>query len=86
MSDEVKIRLTEDGPIRYRGGGKSFDRGEEKPTNADHAEHLTETFDYFEKVVETCQVEKSNGEICGRELPCAYHSDEDDGDSEGSDE
>lgn len=23
---------------------------------------------------ETCQVEKSDGEICGRELPCQYHS------------
>lgn len=24
---------------------------------------------------ETCQVEKSDGETCGRELPCQYHSD-----------
>lgn len=22
---------------------------------------------------ETCQVEKSNGEVCGREKPCPYH-------------
>lgn len=24
--------------------------------------------------VETCDVVMSNGEICGRELPCGYHS------------
>lgn len=22
---------------------------------------------------ETCQVEKTDGEVCGRELPCPYH-------------
>jgi hypothetical protein len=25
---------------------------------------------------ETCQVVKTDGEVCGRELPCPYHSDE----------
>jgi len=25
---------------------------------------------------ETCQVVKSDGEVCGRELPCQYHDDE----------
>ncbi|MFC4549385.1 MULTISPECIES: hypothetical protein [Halorussus] len=24
----------------------------------------------------TCDVVKSDGEVCGRDLPCAYHSDE----------
>lgn len=26
---------------------------------------------------ETCQVVKNDGEVCGRELPCQYHSEED---------
>jgi len=26
--------------------------------------------------VGTCQVEKSDGDICGRDLPCPYHSDD----------
>lgn len=26
----------------------------------------------------TCDVVKSDGEVCGRDLPCVYHSDEDD--------
>jgi hypothetical protein len=26
--------------------------------------------------VETCEVEKSDGEVCGREKPCPYHGDE----------
>ena len=25
---------------------------------------------------ETCQVEKSDGEVCGRERPCPYHDEE----------
>jgi len=25
---------------------------------------------------DTCQVEQTDGSICGRELPCSYHSDE----------
>lgn len=49
MSDAT-IRLTEDGPVRYRGGGISCDRGETVGTNADHAEYLADTFDYFEVV------------------------------------
>lgn len=26
---------------------------------------------------ETCEVVKSDGEVCGRELPCAYHTEDD---------
>jgi hypothetical protein len=26
--------------------------------------------------VETCEVEKSDGEVCGREKPCKYHDEE----------
>lgn len=26
---------------------------------------------------ETCQVEKADGEVCGRDTPCPYHGDED---------
>lgn len=26
--------------------------------------------------VATCEVVKADGDVCGRELPCAYHSDE----------
>lgn len=25
---------------------------------------------------ETCEVVKSDGEVCGRDLPCGYHSDD----------
>jgi len=28
------------------------------------------------KEVEKCEVEKSDGEVCGREKPCSYHSDD----------
>ncbi|QLH80975.1 hypothetical protein [Halosimplex pelagicum] len=32
---------------------------------------------------ETCDEVKSDGEVCGRDLPCPYHSDEDDNEQEG---
>jgi len=41
------------------------------------AARLTERDD-FEGVTETCPVVKSDGEVCGRELPCRYHSDDED--------
>jgi len=28
--------------------------------------------------VETCTVVKNDGEVCGRELPCQYHGDDED--------
>lgn len=31
-----------------------------------------------EDAPETCDVVKSDGEVCGRELPCRYHSDGED--------
>ena len=37
---EVTVRLTEDGPIRYSGGGLFAERGEEVTTSSDFAEHL----------------------------------------------
>jgi hypothetical protein len=30
------------------------------------------------RVAETCTVEKNDGEVCGRDLPCPYHSDTED--------
>lgn len=30
----------------------------------------------------TCQVVKNDGEVCGRDLPCSYHSDEDTADAD----
>lgn len=29
------------------------------------------------RVTETCDAVKSDGEVCGRELPCQYHSEDD---------
>ena len=42
MSEEVTVRLTEDGPVRYSGGGIMVDRGDEATTNPDHAAYLVD--------------------------------------------
>ena len=51
MSDGVTVRLTEDGPIRYNGGGIMVDRGDEATTNADHAAYLVDNhgFEYVDE-------------------------------------
>lgn len=89
MSDEVTVRLTEDGPLRIRGAGRTWERDETRTLDADHAADLLER-EGFEAVddegddAETCDTVKSDGEVCGRELPCPYHSDEDEAE-EGED-
>ena len=50
MADDATVRLTDDGPSRVRAGGKTFVRGEETATNADHADYLASEFDHFERV------------------------------------
>lgn len=75
MTDNVLVRLTENGPVHYRSADIRCERGETITTSAAYAAYLVENHG-FEKAIETCQAEKSNGEICGRELPCGYHSNE----------
>jgi hypothetical protein len=47
MSDDIAVTLTEDGPVRIRGNGSTWERGETKAVAPDRAEALTETHDYF---------------------------------------
>lgn len=83
MTDEATVRLTDDGPVRFRGGGVRCERGETVATTPDHAASLVDTHG-FERVsaggegAAACTVEKSDGEICGRERPCPYHDDQED--------
>lgn len=42
MSDEVTVRLTEDGPTRIRGNGVTWERGETRTVDPEHAEALVE--------------------------------------------
>jgi len=40
----------------------------------DVREHYADRYEWFD-AAETCDAVKSDGEVCGRELPCSYHSD-----------
>lgn len=44
-----------------------------------YAEAVREFFEreYGDDTVGTCQEVKTDGEVCGRELPCPYHSEDD---------
>ena len=40
--------------------------------------HGVDVDEILDSGAETCDVVKSDGEVCGRELPCRFHSDEED--------
>lgn len=79
----VEVRLPEDsGPGSYtHRDGLSVEQGETVDVEEDRAAYLVEEwgFEYIDSG-ETCDAVKSDGEVCGRELPCPYHSE--DGDDE----
>lgn len=65
--------------VTVRGESYAIDDGRvELPTDADVQAladaHGVDPSDL--RVTETCDVVKSDGEICGRELPCSYHSED----------
>ena len=71
----TRVRYVTDGRGAYRTREYHFAPGDAQTVADDVAARLTERDD-FEAVTETCSVEKSDGEVCGRELPCRYHSDD----------
>lgn len=50
MTDQVEVKLTDDGPMRIRGNGRTWERGETRQVDVDHADRLVESADYFEIV------------------------------------
>jgi hypothetical protein len=71
----TRVRYVPEGRGAYRTREHHFEPGDEATVADAVAARLTERDD-FETVSETCAVEKSDGEVCGRELPCRYHSDD----------
>jgi len=77
------VRYTADGG-HYRVGGHGFDPGDEKDVDDDLADYLTDRDDFEvvdtsvgqeDEPPDTCD-ELIDGEVCGRDLPCRYHSDD----------
>lgn len=66
------LTVQEDDDGRYVGAPEQY--------ADDVAEFLDVTPDDSNGDAETCDAVKSDGEVCGRELPCPYHDDEDRGD------
>lgn len=71
----TRIRYDSDGAGVYRVAGHHFEPGDEQTVADELATRLTDTAP-FEAVVETCQAVKDDGDVCGRELPCQYHSED----------
>lgn len=57
---------------RVRTNGERIERGDE----FEATDHELRCWPDRIEELPTCDVEKADGEICGRELPCAYHPDE----------
>lgn len=79
-----RVTYTGDAPrFTSRAAGVSFESGETKDVSDDAADYLGSLDEFtVEDTAGTCDVEKSDGEICGRELPCRFHSDTDDEEDE----
>jgi hypothetical protein len=75
------VKKTHGGRVVVRDIGE-FVPGELVDVSDDDAEYLCAERSGFEVVddSETCDVVKSDGEVCGRDLPCPYHSDGDEAD------
>jgi hypothetical protein len=66
--------------------GETFDVDENARVtlpDESHVEALADTYDLAPEQLapefegsETCEVVKNDGEVCGRELPCPYHSED----------
>ena len=71
------VEKTSGGRVHVRDIGE-FVPGEQVEVSGDDAEYLCAERGDFEAVdgTETCQAIKSDGEVCGRDLPCPYHSDD----------
>lgn len=72
------VEKTSSGMVHYRSLGQKLVSGDQIDVSDGMANHLCDVRGDFERIVETCLVEKSNGVVCGRELPCGYHPDESD--------
>lgn len=73
---EVTVKLTEEGPMRFSCSYGSVERGDELPVPEGQAERMVDLFG-FERVdegPETCEAILGSGDVCGRDLPCHYHS------------
>lgn len=55
MSDDIAVRLTEDGPARIRGNGRTWIRGETRNVSPDKADALLEAHDFMEIVDEATE-------------------------------
>jgi hypothetical protein len=71
-------------PARVTVQGDTFavdDGSVTMPTDA-HVRALAAAYDLqvsdLQDTAGTCDVVKADGEVCGRELPCSYHSEGDD--------
>ena len=73
----MRIRHREENsPSRYGGSTFSSRPGDEVEVSDAVGERLTRQKSYFERVeAGTCEVVKSDGDVCGRDLPCQYHPD-----------
>lgn len=69
--------------VRYVGGngyyirdGPDFENDGDKAVVGERTADRLTSRDDFELVIETCDAVKSDGDVCGRDLPCPYHSED----------
>ncbi|QCW03565.1 hypothetical protein [Natrinema pallidum] len=65
MSENVTVRLTEDGPARMRGNGETWERGDTREVTPERAEALLETHDYIE-IVDENETDRESSDLADK--------------------
>lgn len=61
----------------YRVNGADVQPGEEFEPSEAELRSFGDAIEAVDDAPATCEVVKSDGEVCGRPKPCRYHSDDD---------
>jgi len=76
----TEYRWTSETDLVRHDTGERITRGELfEPTDHERRQWPDRMVKQATEAVDVCTTEKSDGEICGRTLPCRYHSDGNDG-------
>jgi hypothetical protein len=76
----TEYRWTSETDLVRHDTGERITRGEPfEPTDHERRQWPDRMVEQAAKADGVCTTEKNDGEICGRALPCRYHSEEDEG-------
>ena len=68
-----RVEVEADGTFEHPAIDRAWAEGYAERNDATLSEVLLEESDSDDAEADTCTVEMTNGEVCGRDRPCPYH-------------